>query len=242
MKRSLLLQDICDILVNRSVMTADQRSQVLARQKELRAKVATLQDLQNDRAGKSVTPAEIIATLNLRNTANSDTVITEELVMTEVGDAMGIPYKKINPLELDLDVVTRTFSKAFAIRCLAVPIAIENGELLVAMVNPLDREVLDDIKKVQKLPIQPIISTKTDIVKLIQEFFGFQQSVVKAERELVTPGVDIGNFEQYSRLGTAGDPETTEKYVQNAVDYLFRYALSNVRATFTLSPNATKAW
>jgi len=38
MKRSLLLQDICDILVNRSVMTADQRSQILARQKELRAR------------------------------------------------------------------------------------------------------------------------------------------------------------------------------------------------------------
>ena len=56
MKRSLLLQDVCDILVNRSIMTADQRSQVLARQKELRAKVATLQDLQNDRAGHSVTP------------------------------------------------------------------------------------------------------------------------------------------------------------------------------------------
>ena len=185
MKRSLLLQDVCDILVNRSVMTADQRSQVLARQKELRAKVATLQDLKGDRAGHSVTPAEIIATLNLRSA--SGTVITEDMVMSEVGDALGIPFKKINPLELDLDVVTRTFSKAFAIRSLAVPIAIENGELLVAMVNPLDREVLDDIKKVQKLPIQPIISTKTDIVKLIQEFFGFQQSVVKAERELVTP-------------------------------------------------------
>jgi general secretion pathway protein E len=240
MKRSLLLQDVCDILINRSVITADQRTQILARQKELRAKVATLQDLQGDRAGKSVTPAEIIATLNLHSAARTDTPITEALVMSEVGDALGIPFKKINPLELDLDVVTRTFSKAFAIRSLAVPIAIENGELQVAMVNPLDREVLDDIKKVQKLPIQPIISTKTDIVKLIQEFFGFQQSVVKAERELVTPGVDIGNFEQYARLGTAGDPETTEKYVQNAVDYLFRYAFEQRASDIHIEPKREK--
>ncbi len=241
MKRSLLLNDVCDILVNRSIITADQRAQVLARQKELRAKVATLQDLQGDRTGQSVTPAEIIATLNLRNENRNDLLITEELVMSEVGDALGIPFKKINPLELDLDVVTRTFSKAFAIRSMAVPIAIENGKLLVAMVNPLDPEVLDDIKKVQRLPIQPIISTKTDIVKLIQEFFGFQQSVVKAERELVTPGVDIGNFEQYARLGTAGDPETSEKYIQNAVDYLFRYAFEQRASDIHIEPKREKS-
>ncbi len=241
MKRSLLLQDVCDILVNRSVMTAEQRDQVLARQKELRHKVATLHDLKGDRSGHSVSPAEIIATLNLHCATRAGEIISEDLIMSEVGDALGIPYKKINPLELDLDVVTRTFSKAFAVRSLAVPIAIENGELLVAMVNPLDRDVLDDIHKVQKLPVRPIISTRTDIVKLIQEFFGFQQSVVKAERELVSPGVDIGNLEQYSRLGIAGDPETSEKYVQNAVDYLFRYAFEQRASDIHIEPKREKS-
>ncbi len=241
MKRTLLLQDVCDILVNRSVMSAEQRAQVLARQKELRHKVATLHDLKGDRAGHSVSPAEIIAALNLHSSSRAGEVITEDLVMSEVGDALGIPYKKINPLELDLAVVTRTFSKAFAIRSLAVPIAIENGELLVAMVNPLDRDVLDDINKVQKLPVRPIISTRTDIVKLIQEFFGFQQSVVKAERELVSPSVDIGNLEQYARLGVAGDPETSEKYIQNAVDYLFRYAFEQRASDIHIEPKRDKS-
>ena len=241
MKRKLLLQDVCDILVNRSVMTDAQRSQILAREKELRHKVATLHDLKGDRAGHGVTPAEMIATLNLRSAARGDEVITEELVMAEVADALGMPYKKINPLELDLDVVTRTFSKAFAIRTLAVPIAVENGELLVAMVNPLDRDVLDDIKKAQKLPVRPVISTKTDIVKLIQEFFGFQQSVVKAERELVSPNVDIGNLEQYSRLGAVGDPETTEKYIQNAVDHMFRYAFEQRASDIHVEPKREKS-
>ncbi|MBM4311655.1 MAG: type II/IV secretion system protein [Deltaproteobacteria bacterium] len=241
MKRTLLLQDVCDILVNRAVMTAEQRAQILARQKELRHKVATLQDLKGDRAGHGVSPAEIIAALNLHSASRVGEVITEDLVMSEVGDALGIPYKKINPLELDLAVVTRTFSKAFAVRSLAVPIAIENGELLVAMVNPLDRDVLDDINKVQKLPVRPIISTRTDIVKLIQEFFGFQQSVFKAERELVSPSVDIGNLEQYARLGVAGDPETSEKYIQNAVDYLFRYAFEQRASDIHIEPKRDKS-
>jgi len=240
MKRSLLLQDVCNILVNRSVMSPEQRDQVLARQKELRTKVAALLEMKGDREGNSVSPAEIIATLNLRSEALGE-VLTEELIMNEVADALGIPFKKINPLELELDVVTRTFSKAFAIRSMAVPIAIENGELLVAMVNPLDRDVLDDIKKVQRLPVKTVISTRTDIVKLIQEFFGFQQSVFKAERELVSPGVDIGNLEQYARLGVVGDPETSEKYIQNAVDHLFRYAFEQRASDIHIEPKRDKS-
>jgi len=54
-----------------------------------------------------------------------------------------------------VEVVTRTVSKAFAIRCLAVPIGVEDGQLKVAMVDPLNREVLEDIQKVQKLKLSP---------------------------------------------------------------------------------------
>ncbi len=147
-------------------------------------------------------PADIISSLNLLDQKAGKGFITEETVMMEVAAALGIAYKKIDPLELDLEVVTRTISKAFAIKNLAVPVAVENGELKVAMVDPFNREVLDDIRKMQKLRVTPVMSTKSDIIKLIREFYGFKKSIIMAERELATPFVDIGNLEQYSKLGT----------------------------------------
>ena len=65
--------------------------------------------------------------------------------MEAIAENLGLSYKKINPLELDLDVVTRMIAKPFALKHLVVPIALEDGELKVAMYNPLNHEALDDV-------------------------------------------------------------------------------------------------
>ena len=56
--------------------------------------------------------------------------------MRALAAEIGVPFKKIDPLELDIDVVTHSVSKAFAVRHLVVPVAVENGRLQVAMVDP----------------------------------------------------------------------------------------------------------
>ena len=138
-------------------------------------------------------------------------------------------------------MVTRTISKAFAIKNLAVPVAVENGELKVAMIDPFNREVLDDLRQVQKLRVTPVMSTKSDIIKLIREFYGFKKSIIMAERELGPAFTDIGNFEQYSKLGSVTEIESTDKYIQNAVDYLFRYAFEQRASDIHLEPKRDKA-
>jgi general secretion pathway protein E len=244
MKKRLELKDVCEILVKQDVITPEQKSLILSKEGDQREKLKKLyeigEDLDGIFASREITPSDIIASLNITDKDGGEPV-TEEAVMRGVAKALGIPFRKIDPLELDLDVVTRTVSKAFAIKSLAVPIAVENGELKIAMVDPLNREVLEDIKKVQKLKVSPVISTKSDIVKLIREFYGFKQSVVKAERELVSPFVDIGNLEQYSRLGTVGEIESTDRHIQNAVEYLFHYAFEQRASDIHIEPKRDKS-
>jgi general secretion pathway protein E len=240
MKKGLTLADVCAILHKQQIITADQRDLILAREAEQRERLKRLHEagseLQGAIASREIIPSDIIASLNLPDTHEGRGLISEEKVMRGIATALGIPFVKIDPLELDLDVVTRTVSKAFAIKSLAVPIAIENAELKVAMVDPLNKEVLEDIQKVQKLKVIPVVSTRTDIVKLIREFYGFKQSVLKAEKELITPFVDIGNLEQYTRVGTSAEIESTDKYIQNAVDYLFGYALDQRASDIHIEP------
>jgi len=109
------------------------------------------------------------------------------------------------------------------------------------MADPLDTEVLDDIKKVQKLKVSPVISTKSDIIKTIKEFYGFTHSVIKAEKELVTSIIDIGNLEQYSELGNKGEIESTDKHIQNAVDHLFSHALEQRASDIHIEPKRDKS-
>ncbi len=245
MEKRLDLPEVCNILLKDEIITAEQKSLILAQEDEQRIKLKKLYELKGEShdtlASREITPSDIITSLNIPDTQQGKGFLTEETVMRAVADELGIAFKKIDPLELDLDVVTKTVSKAFAIKSLAVPIAIENGELKVAMVDPLNREVLEDIQKVQKLRVVPVVSTKSDIVKLIREFYGFKQSVAKAEKELVAPFVNLGDLEQYSRLGTVSEIESTDKYIQNAVDYLFRYGLEQRASDIHIEPKRDKS-
>ncbi|MBN2107503.1 MAG: Flp pilus assembly complex ATPase component TadA [Deltaproteobacteria bacterium] len=240
-RNSLDLKDVCELLLKRGVITSEQQAMILEKQHQQTEKLLKLQALRYPGENFAIVPADIISSLNLLDQKAGKGFITEETVMMEAAAALGIAYKKIDPLELDLEVVTRTISKAFAIKNLAVPVAVENGELKVAMIDPFNREVLDDLRQVQKLQVTPVMSTKSDIIKLIREFYGFKKSIIMAERELGPAFTDIGNFEQYAKLGSVTEIESTDKYIQNAVDYLFRYAFEQRASDIHLEPKRDKA-
>lgn len=238
MKKELGLTQVCEILLRQNLITREQKDSILLKEESQKNKLSKLNAFKNNTSEltcKSILPSDIIIDLKIPDQKTGEGYLTEETIMRAVADMLSIPFKKIDPLELDIEVVTKTVSKAFAIRNLAVPIEVKNNELKVAMVDPLDSEVLDDIKKVQKLKISPVISTKTDILKTIKEFYGFKQSVIKAEKELVTPIIDIGNLEQYSELGNRGI-ESTDKHIQNAVDHLFSHALEQRASDIHIEP------
>ncbi len=138
-RHSLDLKDVCELLLKRGVITPEQKAMVLEKQHEQTEKLLKLQTLRSPGENFVIVPADIISSLNLLDQKTGKGCITEETVMMEVAAALGIAFKKIDPLELDLEVVTRTISKAFAIKNLAVPVAIENGELKVAMIDPFNQ-------------------------------------------------------------------------------------------------------
>ena len=244
MKKKLGLTQVCEILLRQNLITKEQKDSILLKEENQKNKLTKLNIFKNNASEltcKDILPSDIIIDLKIPNQKTGEGYLTEETIMRAVADMLSIPFKKIDPLELDIEVVTRTVSKAFAIRNLAVPIEVKNNELKVAMVDPLDSEVMDDIQKVQKLKVSPIISTKSDILKTIKEFYGFQQSVIKAEKELVTPIIDIGNLEQYSELGTQGGIESTDKHIQNAVDHLFSHALEQRASDIHIEPKRNES-
>jgi len=235
------IEHICDILLNSNLISPAQKKSIISQEDVQKSKIKRIKVLKQDdtlslgTVDHEITPVDIISSLKLK-TLREKEELTEEIIMRAIADDLGLPFKKIDPLELDLDVVTKMIAKPFAIKHLVVPIALVNGELKVAMFNPLDHEALEDIKRVSRASISPVVSTKTDILKIITEFYGFKSSIAAAEKELVTPLADLGNLEQYMRLKSVHEIESTDQHVKNAVDYLLNYAFEQRASDIHIEP------
>ena len=232
---------ICDILLSSNLISTEQKKSVVSQESVQRSKLKRIKAVKQndalsaDTADYEITPVDIISSMKIK-TLDIKEELTEEIIMRAIADNLSIPFKKIDPLELNLDVVTRMIAKPFAIKHLVVPIELIDGELKVAMYNPLNHEALEDIKRVSRAKISPVVSTKTDILKIITEFYGFKSSIVAAEKELVSPLADLGNLEQYMRLKPSHEIESTDQHVKNAVDYLLNYAFEQKASDIHIEP------
>ena len=194
---------------------------------------------RSDVAGVKVeeaSPIDVLTHYSFPVTGLDEKVLTEDVIMKAVADDCGLEFRKIDPLELDLNVVTKNLPRSFALKHLVVPVDLKDGTLEVAIYDPFDQAVLEDIRRVSQYNIQPVISTKTDIRKLISEFYGFKSSIVGAEDQFSDLGVDLGNLEQYVRLRPTEEIQATDQHIKNAVDYLFGYAFEQDASDIHIEP------
>ena len=183
-----------------------------------------------------LTIVDVIVSLKLSRLDKPDLPLDEETIFQTLSKEWAIPYFKIDPLNLDLNLVTTTIPRSFAMKHLAVPVDVENGVLTVATPQPFNLEVMDDIAIASKMKVKVAVSPKSDIIKLINEFFGFKRSIVAAEDQFGGPNVDIGNLEQYVRLRAADELPSNDQHIVNAVDHLFLYAFDQKASDIHIEP------
>jgi general secretion pathway protein E len=292
---------ICDILVKTGLLSENEKKRILEKKDEFKGKVIRKQKLLHTkgRMQTSVTIIDIIAFLNLDRADSVPGKVDEEIIYQTLAREWGFQYKKINPLELDLNFVTTTLPRSFAMKHLTLPISrffyelnektiddiwkknvpsdiisklnglknrkftnpkefsealtksigpvelehyktiimhhSQHHRLVVATTNPFNRETLEDITRVSNMPVTPMVSSKSDIIKLINEFFGFKRSIVEAEQYFSGPSVDLGNLEQYARLGF-DDDLPNDHHIVNAVNHLFTYAFDQRASDIHIEP------
>ncbi|MCK4417518.1 MAG: type II/IV secretion system protein, partial [Candidatus Latescibacteria bacterium] len=217
---------ILEILAREGLLTAKQCKSIISKTAEQRRRLTQLKSvkasgLPGQDIEHPVTMIDVVASLQIPLSGKKTGVLDEEHIVRVVARHLKVPYKKIDPLQLDLDVVTKTIPRLFALKHLVVPLSINNGKLEVVMYDPTDADLLEDIRRVTTLEVTPAMGTKADILKIIGEFFGFKSSIVAAETQLAQPSVDLGNLEQYTHLKSISEIESTDTHIKNAVDYLF---------------------
>ena len=230
------LESLLEALVRRELCTTEQAKDIRVKAPVLAARVQKERSRVYGAIGRTgvyeVSPAEIVGEYRV---PLEDGPLTEDQVMEVLAAESGHRYHKVDPLKLDARLITETLSRPFARRHIVLPVAREDGRMTVAVDNPYNIGLLDQLRALTGLQIEPVVSSKTDILKMIREVYGFRTTVHQAAEDLEV-GIDLGNLEQYMRLRTADEIEATDQHVVNAVDYLLHYALEQRASDVHLEP------
>ncbi len=162
------------------------------------------------------------------------TVLTEENLLKCVANYFGLEYKRVDYLDLDLEVSTKTLPESFARKNMLVPLRVVDGRMELLVFNPFQPELWEDMEHVLHLPYTVYIGSRTEIRRLIEDFFQFRLAIQAAELEFSTDS-SLGNLE--SRLDVGKSQDTlTQKHIIRAVDYLFQTALRERASDIHIEP------
>jgi len=229
---------LLDLLVKYKILTGKQRTFISLEKGKQRQKLLKKSTGTNQLDKNYPDLIDIIVSLNLKKGGSGDPV-DEETIMRAVGLEYKIEFKKLDPLELEMDIVTKTIPKTFAISHFLLPFNIVDGVLEVAVYHPDSQTVLSDIEQANQVKTKPYISTKSEIKRILAEFFGFQTSISAAEDQMgmsqTGTSVDIGNLERYVKI-SAKDITQSDQHIKNAVNHIFHYALDQRASDIHIEP------
>ncbi len=231
-------KSIFKILSSSGLLSEKQIEDILSKENLLRARLLKSKGKTIKRSRiiqPDISIVDVIDSLKLKIPGSEAAYLSEEIIMKEIAKHFGIPFLKIDPLKLDSDVATRIISRPYAIKHQLMPLKLSDNTLTIATSNPFEREGTEGIKQSKGYNIDIVVSTKSDIMKIITEFYGFKSSVAAAHNQL-TSQIDLGNLEQYVKLKSISELGATDQHIINAVEYLLHYAYSQRASDIHIEP------
>jgi len=106
---------------------------------------------------------------------------TEEQVAIALSKQLGIPYASIQNQILKPEKgqdIEKIIPEKFARDNKIIPLFVENGVIAIAMSDPTDLMLLDNIRAMTGMDVQVFISTKAQILKVIDSFYQMETSLI----------------------------------------------------------------
>ncbi len=108
--------------------------------------------------------------------------VTEEQVFTALAEVIRIPYVHLKEIPGDRELIQKIPAKTVChYKCF--PIAMEGNQLKVAISNPLNVSVLDELGLHLQCDIRPVLASETDILEAIQKYYGIGADTIEKLRE-----------------------------------------------------------
>jgi general secretion pathway protein E len=148
----------------------------------------------------------------------------------------GLAYVKLNPLDLDLDVVTRALSGPFARRHGMVAIAKTETTITVAVHDPFAPFPAEDVKLVTGLDVERVVATRTDVETINKGFYDLKASLTTAEKQLNASRVSTVDLSNQEFLSSDSELDPAAAPVVKALDHILGYAFEQRASDIHFEP------
>ena len=193
------------------------------------------------RAEDETSAFKALVAMNLTDASGSNTRIDDYLLARLIAEEARLHFHKIDPLKLDVEMIEAKISRPFARKHRMIPVAVRDGKLIVSVVNPFDTVGLDSYRQMAQQEMEIVVSAESDVMGVINEQYGFRASVTKAQRDLGRGGIDLSNLEQYVKLKSGAEIETSDAHIVNAVDFLLQHAYDSRASDIHIEPKREHA-
>jgi general secretion pathway protein E len=150
---------------------------------------------------------------------------------------VGLPYRRIDPLKIDVDSVTRVVSPAYAARFNILPLEVNQDEVVFATAEPYEREWERELAHVLQRKITRVFANPLDVDRYQREFFSIGRSIREVSKrnklELLS---GFGNVEALVELGRAGKLDANDSHIVTIVDWLLQYAYHQRASDIHIEP------
>jgi general secretion pathway protein E len=190
-----------------------------------------------------VSAAEIVSAASLPHPTKPHRRVDEDAIAEHVARAAKLRYLKIDPLRLDNDLISKTFSRPFVRRHVVIPVGFEGGALQLAVSDPYDSGLRETLADVVKGPIAYVVASKRDILAVADRVYGFRKSIHAAESEVGKGAtgnalVELVQLRSSEELAAAA---SNDEAVVAAVDFLLNYAYEQRASDIHFEPRGTSA-
>jgi general secretion pathway protein E len=222
-------------LVQAGLLTPEQAQDIVTKEGAARARVLKTVGGGKDAARYDVSPVEIVAAFQIAISEGRE-VLDQDRITEVAAAAAGVTYRKIDPLKLDMALATRTVSRPFARKHCILPLEKKPGNVLVvAVANPFDHELFENLARLAGSAVEPVLVAKADVLKAIADIYGFKKTIAQAANDFKAD-TSIASFEQLVSLSGTQELDASDKPIVQAVDYLLRYAFDNRASDIHVEP------
>jgi general secretion pathway protein E len=235
--REVTVSYLGELLQNAGFVDEKQKVEIDNLDRQLRAQSRSARA----RGEEEASPFKALMGMNLTDASGSGMRIDDFLLARLIAEDAALKFYKIDPLKLDVEMIESKISRPFARKHRMTPVAIRDGKLIVAVVNPFDTVALDTYHQMVKQEIEIVVASESDVMGVITEQYGFRASVTKAGRDLGRGAIDLSNLEQYVKLKSGNEIETSDAHIVNAVDFLLQHAYDSRASDIHIEPKREAA-
>lgn len=173
--------------------------------------------------------------------------LTEEQIVIALSKQLVIPYITLSSGKLKPSPdqgLEEMIPYEFAVRNLVLPLSRSLNSLTVAIFDPLDLILIDNLRKMTNCEINPVLATKSDILQAIEDFYGrekmFKEAIEAAYGERIEEGVKDISLEESELSLDKIIAKAEEAPIIKLVDLILRQAIEDNASDIHIEPGRDK--